>query len=74
MTGAWRRTTLPARDRSAQLPILAARPTWVDDLLLAASMKLQAAGMIDPHRDACATTGAWSARPSTHGITCTGTW
>jgi hypothetical protein len=37
-------------------------------------MKLQAAGMIDPHRDACTTTGAWSVRPSTQGITCTGTW
>jgi hypothetical protein len=35
---------------------------------------IQAAGMIDPHREACATTGAWSVRPSNHGITWTGTW
>jgi hypothetical protein len=40
----------------------------------AASMKLQAPGMIDLHREACTTTGAWSVRPSTHGITWTGTW
>jgi hypothetical protein len=26
-------------------------------------MKLQAAGMIDPRREACATTEAWSVRP-----------
>jgi hypothetical protein len=30
--------------------------------------------MIDPHREACTTIGARSVRPSTHGITWTGTW
>jgi hypothetical protein len=37
----------------------------------AISVKLQAAGMIDPYRQACTTTttttGAWSVRPSTQG-------
>src|SRR6266508_5283661 len=40
----------------------------------AASMKLHAAGMIDAQREACTPAGAPSVLPSTHGMTCTGTW
>jgi hypothetical protein len=60
-----------------RLPLVAqveGGPTPPSPRARAASMKLQAAGMIDPHREACTTTGAWSVRPSTHGITWTGTW
>jgi hypothetical protein len=53
--------------RPALMAQVEGRPDRAEPASGAASMKLQAAGMIDPHREACTTTGAWSVRPSSKG-------